>query len=259
MPPPVGRAVVSPLCELFPAPTRPIIRALPIPLADVFSRTLDAVCDPPAPPATSLPPPPATSAPTPTARPAPRFDPDRSIVIGDSQSEGLEGGGRVECKIEDHRGQRIDYFYDLIGRTPRLVRDRDLVVLQMGGNDISGGRSADAIIADYQRVVARVHELNPGATIVLSTIPVRGQWLDSRDDRSYARRAEATLNTVNTWLVEHSSEGYEVFDVNTIAADPANPRLQRRDFRRGDPADVHFNRYGYRQIGAAITARFFEP
>lgn len=238
------------LCDVVTALPAPVLTASPaLAPIDFFVTAARALCRAEesrlAPPADT---PRVTS-------PRARFSPTRSIVIGDSQSLGLADSGRLPCRVEDHRGERIAYFTSLISSHPELVAGRELVVLQAGGNDVSSGADASTIIAEYERLFATVRRVNPRVTIVLSTIPVRGQWLDALEDLAAARTAEATLDAVNAWIRAH--DGFEVFDVNAIVADPDSPRLQREEFRRGDPHDVHFNGAGYRAIGRALRERYF--
>lgn len=178
-----------------------------------------------------------------------------TLIIGDSQAEGLESSGELTgVSIEDHRGMSVPYFLDWL-RSPAAasaLAGRQQVYLQMGGNDVVNGRSAERITRDLRAVIAEVHRLAPDARIVLGTIPVRGGYFDTLPSAE-ARRERSVLDTVNRWILS-SPAGVVSFDTNSIIVDPARPDRPSRAYGSSDGR--HLTRAGYIALADAFVDRF---
>ncbi len=183
--------------------------------------------------------------------------PERTVIIGDSQAEGLKSTRvltEMGVQIHAYGGRPSDFFVRWLERHPQAVVDRELVYFQLGGNDISMGRSAERIQANMRRLAEIVRAHNPDALVVFGTIPVRGQWFDAlkRKHRPLVAEREATLERVNSWLAQGDHPELTSFPLNGVIADPEQPRLQRLEFKRRF-ADVHLNRRGYLAFAQALA------
>lgn len=208
-------------------------------------------------------------------RPARRHQPGDIYFLGDSQTEGLrvfgglgaaEGRGRDgddHATVNDNRGKTTKFFLQRLrsGELDATLADEELVVLNFGGNDITGTRWSAAKIQNYIRgIVRELKRINPDVRVVISDIPVRGRWMDAHPQHKATR--ETVLNAVNAWL-RAGGEGdarFESFPANDFIAlrdaQGRPTRLQRPEYRRSG-ADVHLNRAGYARLAAALRERFF--
>lgn len=85
----------------------------------------------------------------------------------------------------------------------------DLVMLQLGVNDVWGGRAVDAILADYGQLVAQARAANPN--VVLAVAQIAKIRPDCSADDSIERRAEMLVNAVPAWAASQSQPGSPVF------------------------------------------------
>jgi lysophospholipase L1-like esterase len=190
--------------------------------------------------------------------------PQDAVLIGDSQAQGLRNAGELTAlgvTIYSACGKPVAHFHRWLLAHPNILDGKELVVFQMGGNDITLGHSAEAIIDDMTALANLARGLNPKARVVFGLIPVRGQWFDAQHKlRPHkAERQEIALDTVNQWLTRGQHAGFSVFAVNDIVADPETPRMQRSEFRRRGAADVHLNRSGYRALSSALAESLLLP
>jgi lysophospholipase L1-like esterase len=182
--------------------------------------------------------------------------PERTVVIGDSQAEGLKNARvlpRLGVDVYAFGGRTSDFFVEWFAAHPNVVAQKELVVFQLGGNDISRGESAQHI-QDNMLALARLSRIfNPQAEVVFGAIPVRGQWFDAqkRKRKPQIAEREATLERVNAWIATGDHSDFDSFRVNAIIADTESPRLQRLEFKRRG-ADVHLNQRGYAALSRAI-------
>jgi len=182
--------------------------------------------------------------------------PERTVVIGDSQAEGLKNARllpRIGVDVYAFGGQPSDFFVSWLDAHPGVVLHKDLVVFQLGGNDISRGETAEHIQKNMLALARLSRMFNPRAEVVFGAIPVRGQWFDAqkRKHKPQIAEREATLESVNTWIAVGDHREFASFRLNAIIADPNSPRLQRMEFKRRG-ADVHLNSRGYAALSKAL-------
>jgi len=117
------------------------------------------------------------------------------------------------------------------------------VVLLLGINDISGGLSAQDVIAALQQVVirARTQQLK----IFVGTLTPFANATDAR---------EAIRMAVNDWI-RTTPETDGVVDFDVAIRDPANPRRMLAIYDSGDT--LHPNDAGYAAMGNAIDLNLF--
>jgi lysophospholipase L1-like esterase len=117
------------------------------------------------------------------------------------------------------------------------------VILLLGINDISGGLSAEDVIAALQQVVirARTQQLK----IFVGTLTPFGNAPDAR---------EAIRLAVNEWI-RTTPETDGVVDFDLAVRDPANPRRMLAAYDSGDT--LHPNDAGYEAMGNAIDLNLF--
>ncbi len=71
-----------------------------------------------------------------------------------------------------------------------------LVVVYCGGNDIDAGRSADQVLADFQALVAKLHDILPITRIdFISIAPNPARWAEVETVRAANRKIEAYIAT----------------------------------------------------------------
>ncbi|VTZ26118.1 conserved hypothetical protein [Methylocella tundrae] len=96
----------------------------------------------------------------------------------------------------------------ILARAPyALARDPDVIFIQAGDNDIQGGRSAAAIIADLDHLLTQIR--NAGVWVILCTLlPVWPSWTDAQ---------HAIHDQVNTWiLAQNEREGVKIGDMRSV-------------------------------------------
>jgi lysophospholipase L1-like esterase len=118
------------------------------------------------------------------------------------------------------------------------------VILLLGINDISGGLSAEDVIAALQQVVirARTQQLK----IFVGTLTPFGNAPDAR---------EAIRLAVNDWI-RTTPETDGVVDFDLAIRDPANPRRMLPAYDSGD--SLHPSDAGYEAMGNAIDLNLFQ-
>lgn len=85
----------------------------------------------------------------------------------------------------------------------------DLIMLQLGVNDVWGGRAVEAILADYGQLLAQARAVNPN--VVLAVAQIAKIRPDCSADDSIERRAEMLVNAVPAWAASQSQPGSPVF------------------------------------------------
>jgi len=117
------------------------------------------------------------------------------------------------------------------------------VILLLGINDISGGLSAEDVIAALQQVVirARTQQLK----IFVGTLTPFANATDAR---------EAIRLAVNDWI-RTTPETDGVVDFDLAIRDPANPRRMLSIYDSGDT--LHPNDAGYEAMGNAVDLNLF--
>jgi lysophospholipase L1-like esterase len=119
----------------------------------------------------------------------------------------------------------------------------DIIVL-LGINDISGGASADDVMAALRQVITRAH--THGVRIYGGTLTPFGNAPDPREQSRLA---------VNEWI-RTSGEFDGVVDFDAAVRDPANPRRMLPAYDSGD--SLHPSDAGYEAMGNAIPLNLFQ-
>jgi lysophospholipase L1-like esterase len=189
-----------------------------------------------------------------------RVAPENTLLIGDSQAEGLRPVlGKKGVKAYARIGKLADYFVQRLA-TQKALREQvgfaQLVYLQLGGNHVTRGDRPTEIRHALCTLVDDIRALNPSVRVVLGEIPIRGAWFD-RVSPTGDRREEA-LETINAWIRGGGDArcAFEPFSSNDVVSDPNDPRQQRAEFRR-KIADVHLNSKGYAALGESFSRRYF--
>jgi lysophospholipase L1-like esterase len=217
-------------------------------------------------------------------------------MIGDSQSQGTKdalsrntsraraaGRAAPAAGIRFHsrsgRGTKAFLLWLATPAAKEQVRSARLVIIQLGGNDVTPGRKPDAIIRDMQRILRQLHAANPGVKVVISAVPVRWEWFVKnrpaearRTGRLSAEENQRILDATNAWIAAGGDDAvrFGYFDVNRyigFCSESAARRVgrtcegnddetsQRPEFRRAR-ADVHLNLRGYDSVAGAIIERY---
>lgn len=97
---------------------------------------------------------------------------------------------------------------------PTLVTTHrpDLVMLQLGVNDVWNARSPDAILANYATLVRQARAQNPN--VVIAVAQIQQIRPGCGDDDSVMRRAEELVNAVPAWARAQSQPQSPVFVAN---------------------------------------------
>jgi len=112
------------------------------------------------------------------------------------------------------------------------------IIMLLGINDISGGATADQVIAALQQIADRAHSI--GLKIIGGTMTPFGNATDAR---------EVIRVTVNDWI-RTTNEFDGVVDFDAALRDPANPRRMQAIYDSGDT--LHPNDLGYEVMGNAV-------
>lgn len=118
---------------------------------------------------------------------------------------------------------------------PRGLGADDLIVLTLGGNDASQGRSDAEIIANFNLLVNTLQERNPGVQIVVNGVM-------SRDDASHARRRE-----IDQLVTSHA----RALGIPAISVAGWGSSAQYADY-------VHLTQHGHNQMGQLYTQKLRE-
>lgn len=115
----------------------------------------------------------------------------------------------------------------------------DLVMLQLGVNDLWQGQRTDAILSRYTRLVQQARAANPHVVLVVAQIQkIRP---DCSSDDSITASAQALVNAVPAWAKQQSSASSPVF-----AAD----LWTNSDWSKSETLDcVHPNEVGAQRMG----------
>lgn len=86
----------------------------------------------------------------------------------------------------------------------------DLMLLQLGVNDVWGGRAIEAILNDYDELVLQARAQNPSIVLVVAQIQQIRPSCDPADDSVFGR-ARALVEAVPAWAESVSTEQSPVF------------------------------------------------
>ncbi len=218
-----------------------------------------------------------------------RFFGEQILMLGDSQSVGTRNAMRRFSRQSARAGRTTEAtrirYQSLTGRNVRQLlawaRGREgraqvqrsrLVIVQLGGNDISQGRQSRQIIDDLRQLTLTLHAANPQLHIAIADIPVRWRWLLAHFGTRASER-ERTLEQVNAWIRaggDHERR-FSAVPINDYIGgcddtgaravgqscndDTGYENVQRRAFRRRS-ADVHLNGAGYDEVARRLRERF---
>lgn len=117
------------------------------------------------------------------------------------------------------------------------------VIVLLGINDISGGATADDVIANLRQVIVRAR--SAGLKVFGGTVTPFGNQNDLRESYRVA---------VNAWI-RSSREWDGVVDFDAALRDPANPRRMQAQYDSGD--SLHPSDAGYEAMGNAVNLSLF--
>lgn len=118
------------------------------------------------------------------------------------------------------------------------------LVLAHGSNDLAGGATAEQVIAGMQQVIDRAHA--QAVMVVAATIYSRN---------GFSAAQNAARHAVNDW-VRNSGVADEVFDLDEMFKDPANPDRINPEY---DCDGIHPNTAGYALWANSLDLVFFTP
>lgn len=115
----------------------------------------------------------------------------------------------------------------------------DMIMLQIGVNDVWNGRTVDAVLADYTILVEQARAQNPNAVMVVAQIAQMRP--DCSADDSITVRAKALVDAVPAWASALSTEQSPVFVADLWT---------NSDWSMAETLDcVHPNDVGARRMG----------
>jgi lysophospholipase L1-like esterase len=147
------------------------------------------------------------------------------------------------------------------------VADADVVEIEIGANDVAYGRSCRTLVDCYQpmirstehnlaEIVARVHELTKGHTVLVVLLDYWSVWLGGRyaeaEGPAYVDAAAAVTDQMNTVVKGTAAQtGSAYVDLRAAFKGPDYSYDETRYLASdGD----HPNAAGHRQIAAAVVA-----
>ncbi len=115
----------------------------------------------------------------------------------------------------------------------------DLVMLQLGVNDVWGGRALESILGSYKKLVEQARAQNPNVVIAIARIQkIRP---DCGTDDSVQKRAEALVNAVPAWAQALSTAASPLFVADLWTSS---------DWSKAETLDcVHPNDVGAQRMG----------
>jgi lysophospholipase L1-like esterase len=97
-----------------------------------------------------------------------------------------------------------------LGMAPLMAKHKpDLVMLQLGVNDVWGGKTTENILSNYAKLIEQARAQNPRIVLVVARIQkIRP---DCSADEAITKRAEALVNAVPAWAALQSKVDSPVF------------------------------------------------
>ena len=176
-----------------------------------------------------------TSAPTRPTGPMRTSPSPDTVIIGTSLTRGL-GTKLHKCGVDavtySYPGTKIEHIR---GRIPHILsgdRQPKQVVLQCGGNDAET-EAADSVMRNYDSLINDVRHFCPNASIVVCTVPPRGDKRDVLDN----------IDTLNTYLYQRATCGDNVWCIDVCHK---SLKMYRKD-------KVHFNNEGLKFYARALA------
>ena len=166
-----------------------------------------------------------------------RPSPSDTIVIGTSLMRGV--GGKlhkfgVNATSYTYAGTKVEHIRNRIPHILNSDVQPKHVILQCGGNDAEAER-ADSVMRNYEQLIDDVRGRCPNASIVLCTVPPRGE------NRDVLRN----IDTLNSYLQQRATCGDNVWCIDIC---PKSLKMYRRD-------KVHFNKYGLKYYAKALVGQ----
>ena len=127
-----------------------------------------------------------------------------------------------------------------LGMAPLMAKHKpDLVMLQLGVNDVWGGKATENILSNYAKLIEQARAQNPKIVLVVARIQkIRP---DCSADEAITKRAEALVNAVPAWAALQSKADSPVFVADLWT---------NSDWSKTDTIDcVHPNDVGAERMG----------
>ena len=158
-----------------------------------------------------------------------------TVIIGTSLTRGL-GSKLHKCGVDavtySYPGTRIEHIRSRIPHILSGDRQPKQVVLQCGGNDAET-ETADCVMRNYDSLINDVRHCCPNASIVVCTVPPRGEKRDVMDN----------IDTLNTYLDQRATCGDNVWCIDVCHK---SLKMYRKD-------KVHFNNEGLKFYARALA------
>lgn len=160
----------------------------------------------------------------------------KGVEVGFKAERVIRGGATVATFIGGIEGQK--------GYAPVDVRGYDLILINVGTNDVAQGRSVSKIIDDLTYLVETIRILNGFAVIAMATILYR-----PHDDRD----TYGVISAVNRLILSFSTKLHNCFclrSVNLFRAGPVNLRTDL--YSQGG---VHLSTRGKEVLGHYLSSQ----
>lgn len=113
------------------------------------------------------------------------INPDFEVIfLGDSLTDGCDIGKYYGEYVASNRGIGGDTICGLLDRIEVSAYDADpqVIVLLIGGNDVLGGKSAESIFTNYEKVITGLQQHLPETKIVWCSLTCLGnRWAKHND------------------------------------------------------------------------------
>jgi lysophospholipase L1-like esterase len=97
-----------------------------------------------------------------------------------------------------------------LGMTPLVTKHKpDLVMLQLGVNDVWSSKTTENILGNYAKLIEQARAQNPKIVLVVARIQKISP--DCAADETVTKRAEALVNAVPAWAAMQSKADSPVF------------------------------------------------
>ena len=131
------------------------------------------------------------------------------LLVGDSQfyrwrtvAGDLPGYTIINRGIDSFQTADLIYFADRLV----LPYQARMIVLHVGGNDVHGGKAPAQVLADFQKLVARIRAVQPAVPIIFSSLtPGPARWAEADRRRETNRlvqdyiASQPNLQFLNLW------------------------------------------------------------
>jgi lysophospholipase L1-like esterase len=117
-----------------------------------------------------------------------------------------------------------------------------MVLLRAGGNDLHAGKSVEAVFADYQEFVAKVHAALPAAQIVfIGLCPSIARWGQHEQEKALNQLVEAYCRQAS--FLKY----IEAYDISLGPDGQPQPELFVQD-------KLHLSAAGYKLLAERVRA-----